>query len=156
MSRSHSPLSRSGGGWSSPESNRYGMTPSGSSSPGRADGQQVKDGARGVTWASTPVRSEGVNGYPSFFGRHYRRLSESLPQFHIAGRGRNYAEKEKLGRGRWFPARGNFGSNLITYAGRILRRMRLRFLLVLMFLLFTVLFYVTRESPPGNERFCDG
>lgn len=152
MSPSQPPLSRAGAGWSIPENDSHAMTPSGRSSPGGNSGQ-AESGSRGVTWASAKARTEELNGYSSFlprtdggfFGRHYRRLSDSLPRFHIAGRGRDYAEKEKLGRGRWFAARGSFGANLITYAGRILRRMRLRFLLVIVFLLALLLFYITRE-----------
>jgi mannan polymerase II complex MNN10 subunit len=53
------------------------------------------------------AKSDEVNGYPAFsirnngfFARHARSISGSLPRFNLGGR-RDYAEKEKLGRGRW-------------------------------------------------------
>ncbi|KAI9838617.1 MAG: hypothetical protein M1819_004931 [Sarea resinae] len=121
---------------------------SGRSSPAKSYGN-LNGGAGNVTWASAKARSDEINGYPAFstrnngfFWRHVRSISNNLPRFHME-RGRDYAEKEKLGRGRWYPDNGSRLARLRTLAGRILRRMRLRFFLVVGFLLFVVLFYVT-------------
>ena len=105
----------------------------------------------GVTWASAKARSEEVNGYPSFstrnngfFSRHARKISSSLPRFNLSSR-KAYSEKEKLGRGRWRPSSGGMLSRLKTFLATILRRMKLRFLLVIGILLAVILFYTTRK-----------
>ena len=151
MSRAQSPSPRTGFGWSRSEDDRPHVMMSGHSSPIKSYGQS-NGNPRTVTWTSAKARSEGVNGYPSFstrkkgfFGRHYRRLSGSLPRFHMGGGARDYAEKEKLGRGRWCPGNGSVVGNLTAFAGKVLRRMRLRFLLVIAILLATLIFYVTRK-----------
>ncbi|MCJ1254400.1 alpha-1,6-mannosyltransferase [Lignoscripta atroalba] len=125
---------------------------SGRSTPRRGFGDLHINGGFGgdtVTWASTKTKSEEINGYPSFstrnngfFSRHARRLSTSLPRFNIGGRN-NYAEKEKLGRGRWYPSNGSKMGRMKTYLGRIVRRMRLRLLLVIGVVLAVILFYTT-------------
>ena len=112
-----------------------------------------------VTWATAKARSEEVNGYPSFstrnngfFSRHARQISRSLPSFNIGTR-KDYAEKEKLGRGRrWFPDDGNRAGRMASHLGRILWRMRLRLVIVFGFIMAVILFYVTRgyytSTPP--------
>ena len=153
MSLSRSPSPRIGGGWSSPGLASQFDTMSGRSTPRRGFGDLHINGGFGgdtVTWASTKTKSEEINGYPSFstrnngfFSRHARRLSTSLPRFNIGGRN-NYAEKEKLGRGRWYPSNGSKMGRMKTYLGRIVRRMRLRLLLVIGVVLAVILFYTTR------------
>lgn len=150
MTLSRSPSPRKGGGWSSPGLNT--PSASGRSSPRKGYGDlHINGGTNTVTWASAKAKSDEVNGYPAFsirnngfFARHARSISGSLPRFNLGGR-RDYAEKEKLGRGRWHPNNGSKLGRLRTFAGRFLRRMRLRFLLVLAFVLAVALFYVTRK-----------
>ena len=150
MSLSRSPSPRPGGGWASP----------GLSSPvfanvgGRASPQKSYGGSNGngtsVTWESAKAKTEGVNGYPSFstqnrgfFNRHYRKLSNSLPRFSTR-LDKSYAEKEKLGRGRLTPNNGSRLERLRAAAGRVSRKMRLRIVLVLAFILMFTLFYTSR------------
>ncbi|KAI9875793.1 MAG: alpha-1,6-mannosyltransferase [Pleopsidium flavum] len=148
MTLSRSPSPRRGGGWSSPGLDT--MSASGRSSPRKGYGDMhMNGGTNTVTWASAKARSNEVNGYPAFsirnngfLARHARSISGSLPRFNLAGR-RDYAEKEKLGRGRWHPNNGSKIGRLQTFMGRVLRRMRLRFLLVLAFILGVAIFYVT-------------
>lgn len=94
-----------------------------------------------VTWASAQARSAEVKSTTAFsprnqgfFGRHFRRISTSLPF--------SYADKEKLGRGRYS---GNKVVQMLTRLGRILWRMRRPVGLVLLLLLSYILFYVTRK-----------
>ena len=61
----------------------------------------------------------------------------------MSGR-KDYAEKEKLGRGRWYPDSGGKMSRLRTCLGSILRRMRLRLLVVIGLVLAVALFFITR------------
>lgn len=107
--------------------------------------------ANGVTWASAKARSEEVNGYPSFstrnngfFSRHARKISSSLPRFTMGNR-QTYAEKEKLGRGRWYPSAGSRTARIKTFLGSMTRRMRLRILLVFALGFALMLFYTTRK-----------
>lgn len=155
MSLSRSPSPNRGGGWSSPGLTAPFDNVSGTSSPRKGYGElyQMNGAASNsnVTWATAKARSEEVKGYPSFstrnngfFSRQARQISRSLPSFHIGGR-KDYAEKEKLGRGRWYPNSGSRTARISTYFGRLIWRMRLRLLLVLGFVLAVVLFYVTRE-----------
>ncbi len=150
MTLSRSPSPRPGGGWSTPGLDTPGA--SGRSSPRKAYGDLHMNGsAKSVTWASAKARSDEINGYPAFsirhngfFARHARKISSSLPRFNLGVR-RDFAEKEKLGRGRWNPNAGTNLGRLRSLAARILRRARLRLLLVLAFIFATILFYVTRK-----------
>lgn len=148
-SLSRSPSPRPGGGWASPGlTSHYGDA--GSSSSGKS--YQGVNG--GVTWESARAKSEGVHGgYPSFstqnkgfFNRHMRTLSSSLPRFNM-GSEKSFAEKEKLGRGRWMPRDGSRLGRLRLMASRVSRKMRLRILAVLGVILMIILFYTTREYP---------
>ncbi|KAI9806686.1 MAG: hypothetical protein M1825_006143 [Sarcosagium campestre] len=148
MSLSRSPSPVPGGGWSSPGLATTYTTTSGRSSPARTWGK-VNGGPSSVTWASAKAKSDEVNGYPSFstrstsfLARSFRTVSSSLPSFSLGGR-RDYADKEKLGRGRWSPAAGSLLDRARTIAGGVIRRMRLRFVLVLAALLMIFFFYVT-------------
>jgi mannan polymerase II complex MNN10 subunit len=112
-------------------------------------------GGASVTWESARAKSDEVNGYPSFstknngfFNRHYRNLSNSLPHFHIGGE-KSYAEKEKLGRGRW--AGSSKLARIRNSLGRVSRAMKLRFMIVLAFVMMIILFYSTRKSTSANS-----
>ena len=128
---------------------------SGKSSPRKGYGDyQVNGSASGdnVTWASAKAKSEEVKGYPSFstrnqgfFSRHARKLSSSLPTFNMGGR-KDFADKEKLGRGRWPPPNGSRMGRFFTYTGRLIWRLRLRLGIMLGLILAIVIFYATRES----------
>ena len=147
MSLSRSPSPLPGGGWSTPGLN------SGRSSPSKRGYGGLNGNANTVSWASAKAKSDEVNGYPSFstrsnnfFGRHARRLSHSLPSFNF-GRRRDYAEKEKLGRGRWSPIKaGGILGQMATLVGRMGRRMRLRLLILFGFILAVIVFYTSRKS----------
>jgi len=100
------------------------------------------------------MRSAGLSGYPSFstqnqgfFTRHMRRISSSLPRF---SSNVPYAEKEKLGRGRWsihnIPLLGRAKGIL----ARMGRKMKIRMLICLILLFCVLLFYITRRSPLPN------
>lgn len=56
----------------------------------------------------------------------------------------SYAEKEKLGRGRY---QGSKPMQILNRIGRNLWRLRRSLGLVLLLVLSIILFYVTRESP---------
>lgn len=152
MSLSRSPSPRRGGGWASPGLTTPYDSISGRSTPRPGYTEFPFSGGvnhNNVTWASAKARSDEVNGYPSFstqnngfFSRHARQISRRLPSFNLGGR-RDYAEKEKLGRGRWPSGRGG---RIVPYLGRIIWRLRLRILLVLCFIMAIILFYVTREQ----------
>ncbi|KAI9825272.1 MAG: alpha-1,6-mannosyltransferase [Thelocarpon impressellum] len=146
MSPSRTPSPQTAGAWSGPGLVSSHTTASGRTSPTH---HLPNGGSGGVTWASAKARSDEVNRYPAFstrsngfFARNYRSLSNSLPRFNSPGR-RDYAEKEKLGRGRWSPAGGGRLGAVRTLLGGVLRRMRLRFLIVLGLLLTMLLFYAT-------------
>lgn len=156
MSLSRSPSPRRGGGWASPGLTTPYDSISGRSSPRPGNTEFPFSGGanhNNVTWASAKARSEEVNGYPSFstqnngfFSRHARQISRRLPSFNLGGR-RDYAEKEKLGRGRLPFGRGG---RIAPYLGRIIWRLRLRIMLALGFIMAIILFYVTREQVPHS------
>ncbi|KAH7379675.1 glycosyltransferase family 34 protein [Cadophora sp. MPI-SDFR-AT-0126] len=144
MSLSRSPSPRPGGGWSSPGLANI----SGRSSPAKSY-RGANGGTTSVTWESAKAKSEGVNGYPSFstqnngfFNRHYRNISNSLPSFTL-GPEKSYAEKEKLGRGRWMPRDGSKLARVRSLVRRMNRRMKLRLLMVLGLIIMIILFYTT-------------
>lgn len=147
MSLSRSPSPQRGGGWSSPGLTTPYDGSSGRSSPMRA---YPNGSASNVTWASAQAKSAEVKGYPSFSTRnqgyfgHLRRMSSGLPSFR-GGDSKSYAEKEKLGRGRWAAGNGDAVNRVLTLIGRTIWRMRLRFALVVAFLLLVLGFYATRK-----------
>ena len=152
MSLSRSPSPRPGGGWASPGLNSsYGET-SGRSSPQKSYSATAAN-SNSVTWESAKAKSAGVNsGYPSFstqnngfFNRHYRSISNSLPRFNM-GSEKSYAEKEKLGRGRWVPKDGSKLGRLRDALGRTSRRSRISFGLCVGLFLMYFLWYSTRRS----------
>ncbi|KAG9238290.1 glycosyltransferase family 34 protein [Amylocarpus encephaloides] len=147
MSLSRSPSPRPGGGWASPGLSSPYVDVSGRSSP--ANGYRGSSKGNSVTWESAKAKSEGVNGYPSFstqnhgfFNRHMRTLSNSLPRF-SGGPGKSYAEKEKLGRGRWMARPGTRMAKMQSFVRNVPRRWWMRLLGVLALILMIILFYVT-------------
>ncbi|KAF2869287.1 galactosyl transferase GMA12/MNN10 family-domain-containing protein [Massariosphaeria phaeospora] len=131
-SRSPSPRP---GGWSSPGLNSP-YDASGRASPMRG---YANGASQNVTWASAQARSAEVKGYTAFsprnqgfFGRHFRKISTQLPF--------SYAEKEKLGRGRY---QGNKVMQTFKRIGRNFWRLRRSLGLVLLLILSVILFYVT-------------
>lgn len=152
MSLSRSPSPQPSGGWHSPglTSSKFdGGVASTSSSPRLYGGDYMNGGSSSsnVTWASAQARSANVKGRASHsqnqgFFRHFRRLSSSLPRFSHPG-STHYAEKEKLGRGRWNPHDGDSLRNLVRMIRRIVWRARLRLALVVGFLFFVIVFYST-------------
>lgn len=148
MSLSRSPSPRPGGGWASPGLSSPFANVSGRSSPNKM--QRGGGNGSSVTWESARAKSEEVNGYPSFstknngfFNRHMRNLSNSLPHFHMGG-DKSYAEKEKLGRGRWVGS--SKMARIRNSLARVSRKMRMRFMIVLGFVMMIILFYSTRKS----------
>lgn len=143
LSRSPSPVP--GGGWSSPGLNIN----SGRSSPALLSG----------AWESSRPRNH-VNGYPSFstqhqgfFQRHMRRISSSLPRFTTQADA-PYAEKEKLGRGRWpgqnVPLVGRIGALF----SRIGRKMGLRILWGILMTVLVIIFFNSRKFHSRQSRLC--
>jgi mannan polymerase II complex MNN10 subunit len=143
MSLSRSPSPQRAGGWSSPGLTTPYNSTSRTASPARS---YANGSANNVTWATAQARSAEIRGYPSFsprnqgFSRHFRRLSTKLPYF---GSG-DYSDKEKLGRGRLSgPGAGRL-NGIMARIGRSIWRLRARFAIVLLIVLFYVLFWVTR------------
>ena len=149
MSLSRSPSPIPGGGWASPGLND-GINERSGSAKGHLNG-----GASSVTWESAKAKSNGINGYPSFstqnngfFNRHYRKISSNLPHFNI-GSEKSFAEKEKLGRGRWRD--GARIARIKSLARRAKQRSGRAGIVVIAIMVFSflyMLFYVTRKAPP--------
>jgi len=144
MSLSRSPSPVPGGGWSSPGLQSEVTERSSSSKSYRMNG------GNNVTWESAKAKSDGVNGYPSFsthnngfFNRHYRKISSSLPHFSMAEK--SYAEKEKLGRGRWMGREGSKIARVRSLVRRVGRKLRLRGILVIAIIFLYFMFYMTRK-----------
>ncbi|OIW34777.1 galactosyl transferase GMA12/MNN10 family protein [Coniochaeta ligniaria NRRL 30616] len=142
MSLSRSPSPVPGGGWASPGLN---INSSGRSSP--VPGYSASNGTP-VIWESARQKTMGAaGGYPSFsthnqgfFTRHMRRLSSSLPRFSSST---HYAEKEKLGRGRWSGQNVPLLGRLKGIMARMGRKMKLRLLVVLLLLISIIIFFNT-------------
>jgi len=58
---------------------------------------------------------------------------------------KTYAEREKLGRGRWMPSNGSKLARVRNFLGRINRKTRIRLLGILALIVMIILFYVTRK-----------
>jgi mannan polymerase II complex MNN10 subunit len=150
MSLSRSPSPVPGGGWASPGLN---INSSGRSSP--VPGYSASNGTP-VIWESARQKTMGAaGGYPSFsthnqgfFTRHMRRLSSSLPRF---GSSTHYAEKEKLGRGRWPGQNVPLLGRLRGVMARMGRKMKLRLLVIFLLIISIITFFNTRPllSPPS-------
>lgn len=139
MSRSPSPLPGAGaGGWSSP-----GLNPS---PPSPLPQYPTTPGSSGISWAAAKAKSDQVRSYPSFstrnqgfFSRNKRRISASLPRFSLPQlsdfRGHHY---NKHGPRTW-------KGRMMSVAGFLLRRSKLRLFLLLGFILFIAYYnYWTR------------
>lgn len=143
MSLSRSPSPQRSGGWSSPGLTTPYNSTSRQASPARS---YVNGSANNVTWATAQARSAEVRGYPQFsprnqgFTRHFRRLSVKLPYF-SAG---DYSDKEKLGRGRPGASVSRI-QDILSWIGRLFWKLRSRFALVIVFLMLTLIFYITRK-----------
>lgn len=111
--------------------------------------------AHSVTWASAQARSAEVKGHRNrgFFGHMRNKLSSNLPRFNTS-HDRDYADKEKLGRGRWSANNGNMIGGFLSRMGRMVWRMRLRALVVLAFLFLISMFYITRKCDVGLLKWC--
>lgn len=59
---------------------------------------------------------------------------------------KSYAEREKLGRGRWMPSNGSKLARVRNFLGRINRKTRIRLLGILGLIVMIILFYVTRKN----------
>jgi mannan polymerase II complex MNN10 subunit len=143
MSLSRSPSPRLNGGWSSP-----GLT---TSADDTNNDRLSNSRGNNVTWAGAKKKSELVNGghlpYPSgngFLNRHMRSLSNSLPRFNMGG-DYSYAEKEKLGRGRWSARDASFISRLRNRVIQFARKSRLRFIIIMGVVLLFFLYIFTRK-----------
>jgi mannan polymerase II complex MNN10 subunit len=97
------------------------------------------------------MRGLGINGYPSFstqnqgfFTRHMRRISSSLPRF---SSNVPFAEKEKLGRGRWSLQNVPLLGRIQAILARMGRKMKIRLLIGFLLLFIVFIFYQTRASP---------
>lgn len=159
MSLSRSPSPQRGGGWSSP-----GLTTpyDGSSRPTSPLRAYPNGSASSVTWARAPSRSAELRGYPSFAPRpqgfwNFRRVSAKLPFFNNS---RNYADKEKLGRGRWSASsRRSKARDILAFLGRSLWKLRKQLIVIITIILLIVLFYVTplhrlcRRHLGGGKKF---
>jgi mannan polymerase II complex MNN10 subunit len=144
MSRSPSPRP---GGWSSPGLNTPYDT-GGRTSP--FPNGAASASSNNVTWASAQARSANVQGYTAFaprnqgfFGKHFRRLSTSLPF--------SYGEKEKLGRGRGYQGNNKI-LQMLNRIGWNLWRLRKPLGTILTILLLYILFYATRMSISRQTR----
>lgn len=61
------------------------------------------------------------------------------------GSEKSYAEKEKLGRGRWMPRDGSKLARVRSLVRRMNRKVKLRLLMVLGLIVMIILFYTTRK-----------
>lgn len=141
------------GGYSAPGFH----TPGFHTPPHHQSGSNVHT-VRTVSWADAKARAAKIKGYgayesnQSFTKRYLGRMSASLP-FHNSNRngyttGRDYREKEKLGRGRWTPMGGTRKTrfwDVATMIRRMAWRFRLRVAVALLFVIYWILFYATRE-----------
>lgn len=103
------------------------------------------NGGSNVTWASAQARSAEVKGYPpfsirnqGFFGRHFRRISQSLPHM-------PYNENDGYGRNKWRVNTNTKYGRLLAMLWRNIWRLRRQIIVVLAIILSVVFFYVTRE-----------
>lgn len=148
MSLSRTPSPRPGGGWSSPG---LSAGSSDASSPSKRSAY-LDNSDSSASWAAAKEKSDAVRNYPSFstrnngfFSRSKRKISASLPHFSLQAMNPDYREKEKM-RGPWSPYQdASLMGRIRTMMATVLRRMKSRFLVVLLLVLGLVLFYGTRE-----------
>lgn len=140
MSLSRSPSPQPAGGWSTP-----GLSTTRAHSRVGTPKSYKLNGGNNVTWASAQEKSAKVNGYAvpangtwGYIGKHVRKISASLPIFNRSEEDPRFAEKEKLGRGRWHIQGDGTWKGFAIRIGRLLWRLRLRLLIALSFLLFLI------------------
>ncbi len=150
MSLSRSPSPRQEGGWSSP-----GLT---TFADDTDNFRKSEPSGNNVTWAGARKKSELVNGghllHPKsngFLKRHMRNLSNSLPSFNMGG-DYSYAEKEKLGRGRWSAKDGSVISRLRNRVIQFMRKSRLRFMVIVGVVLLFLLYMLTRKCQNSTAK----
>ncbi|EJT73347.1 galactosyltransferase [Gaeumannomyces tritici R3-111a-1] len=169
MSLSRSPSPVPGGGWASPGLN---ITGSGRNSPSRGftsgnsgsspviwEGARLKNGASNSGAASGGFRTNTGN-QRGIMG-HVRRLSSGLPLWNNGRAATPYAEKEKLGRGRWHADNLPLVSRVRRAYSRTSRRTRIVLWALGLILLATLIFYNTplvyhyRRAPAlgGGQKF---
>jgi mannan polymerase II complex MNN10 subunit len=147
LSRSPSPR-RGGGGWASP-----GLTPGyedgGGSGGGTGAPAAETNGRRPGMWTPRARATTGADSAPAFV-RHIRNLSGQLPYFRSPAR--DYANKEKLGRGRWSSSASQpeWRRRLLPFIGRIAWRLRVP--LALLFALVFFLVVSSREYPSASSQ----
>jgi mannan polymerase II complex MNN10 subunit len=155
MSLSRSPSPQPGGGWASPGLTTPFGEGSGTTTPRTT--YRAHDGSS-VSWESAKAKSEGVSGYPSFsthnngfFNRHYRKISSSLPRFNM-GSDKSYAEKEKLGRGRWSVRGAGKLARLRSLVRRANRKTKIRFLIGLALVALYFIWSMSRKKPLPTSK----
>lgn len=110
-------------------------------------------------WESSRLKRNGAAGpgYPSFstqktqggfFSRNMRRVSNTLPRFSA---NTNYAEKEKLGRGRWSIHNVPLLGRIRGIMARMGKKMKIRLLILFTILLSIIIFYNSRECRPWGS-----
>lgn len=152
MSLSRSPSPVPGGGWASPGLN---ITGSGHNSPTRGftsgnsgsspviwEGARLKNNTSNSGAASGGFRTN--NGNQRGIMGHVRRLSSGLPLWNNGRATTPYAEKEKLGRGRWHADNLPLVSRVKRAYSRLSRRTRIILSILGLILLATWIFYHTR------------
>lgn len=151
MSLNRTPSPNERGGWHSPGLAAPRRSPRRHSpSPRRA---QFDTMANGVTWEAAQVRAAQVNGFKpqprserGFFRRNLRSLSSSLPRFY-SPQEKDFAQKEKLGRGRILSSRLGRAKNFINVLSRQILHSKKRLILLLCLVLICLMFYATRMLP---------
>jgi mannan polymerase II complex MNN10 subunit len=73
-----------------------------------------------------------------------RRLSNSLPRFNASP---YYADKEKLGRGRWSAQNATLFGRIRGILGRMGRKLKMQLLFLLLFSVFLLIFFNSRKYP---------
>jgi mannan polymerase II complex MNN10 subunit len=62
---------------------------------------------------------------------------------------KSYAQKEKLGRGRWMPRGGGKIARLQSMVRKVSRKIKIRFFIVMALIMMIILFYTTRKITFG-------
>jgi mannan polymerase II complex MNN10 subunit len=153
MSLSRSPSPSAEGGWSSPGLTQQPYLDHSRSPSPKPNFRGGSSSGTGVSWEGARKKSQIVNGgYPAFstqsngfFTRHMRSISSSLPKFNITSYDHNYAEKEKLGRGRWSVNQNTKIGRTLNFIVQTFQRYRIRSIILLTLIFATILFWVTRK-----------
>ncbi|POS87526.1 hypothetical protein EPUL_001941 [Erysiphe pulchra] len=150
MSSSRSPSPRTGNGWASPGINIDFSDSTGTARSSPLDHYHTFIGnERTVTWESSKTMKNKSSRFPpydkknyGFFTRLYNHLSRTLLRFNMKPQ-ISYAEKEKLGRGRW-STRDRFKvAQLSSFVRRTRRKTKIRLLTMIGLIAVYILFYFT-------------